>query len=201
MERGGSGFSCIYDSFLSPKSASSACYYKSVSLSNMKQKLLSFASALLLGFSLHAQTATEFISTDCAGNVHDLFADLNAGKVVVLTWVMPCSGCIAPANQAYAMVQSYSFNYPGRVEFWIADDYGNLSCSALGNWVSSNGMHCPCFSDSTIRMSDYGPYGMPQTVVLGGWDHHVFYLYDTGQDTAALHIAIDSALIATGVPA
>lgn len=165
----------------------------------MKQKLLFLAALLTFGIFSSAQTATEFVSTDCAGTQHDLFADLDAGKVVILTWVMPCGGCIAPANQAYAMSQSFAASYPGRVEFWIADDYGNLNCTTLSNWVFSNGMHCPCFSDSTIRMSDYGPYGMPKTVVLGGTDHHVFYLYDAGQDTAALHSAIDSALLATGV--
>ncbi|HTL82340.1 MAG TPA: hypothetical protein VL651_11570, partial [Bacteroidia bacterium] len=167
----------------------------------MKKKLLSVSLLFTCVLSaLSAQTATEFVSTDCSGTNHDLFADLDAGKVVILTWVMPCGGCIGPANQAFTTANNYSSSNPGRVEFWLADDYGNLDCASLTNWAFTNGItHVPIFSDSNIRMSDYGPYGMPKTVVLGGADHHVFYVYDAGQDTAAFIAAIDSALLASTV--
>jgi hypothetical protein len=31
------------------------------------------------------------------------------------------------------------------------------------------------FSSSEVNMSNYGTYGMPKVVVLGGSDHHIYY--------------------------
>lgn len=165
----------------------------------MKKLLAFFAITFGLGMNSFAQTATNFISTDCSGNVHNLFTELDTGRVVVLTWVMPCGGCIGPAQTSYAIANSYGQQYPGRVVYYICDDYGNLACSSLTQWAITNGMHCLCFSDSNIRMSDYGADAMPKTIILGGYNHHVYYMNDLGADTAAMHAAINAALLATGI--
>jgi hypothetical protein len=43
-----------------------------------------------------SQTAADFTANDCNGTSHHLFAELNAGKVVVVAFVMPCTDCIGP---------------------------------------------------------------------------------------------------------
>ena len=60
----------------------------------MKKTLLTAISGLftILGFA--QTTATDFTANDCGGTSHTLFTELNAGNVIVITWVMPCSSCI-----------------------------------------------------------------------------------------------------------
>lgn len=121
-------------------------------------------------------TAVNFSCDDCHGVSHDLFTELNAGKVVVIAWVMPCGGCINGALAAHSAVQNYASSHPGEVLFYLVDDYGNTSCSSLGGWAENNGMtEFTPFSNAVISMSDYGTDGMPKVVVLGGSNHTVFY--------------------------
>ena len=52
----------------------------------MKKNLL----LIVLAFTTLAsvgQTAVNFNTSDCNSNTHDLFTELNTGKVIVLTWV------------------------------------------------------------------------------------------------------------------
>ena len=50
----------------------------------------------------------------------------DAGKVVVIAWPMPCGSCIAPCLSAYTEVQNYTSSYPGRVLYYLVDDYAKL---------------------------------------------------------------------------
>ena len=89
---------------------------------------------------------------------------------------MPCGPCATYTIPAYAAVQSFSTSHPGRVHFYLVDDYANTSCPTLVNWGNSNNLPLnTAFSSSDISMSDYGINGMPKVVVLGGSDHTVFY--------------------------
>jgi hypothetical protein len=167
----------------------------------MKKLVLILAAAIgsIHGF---AQTATNFNCMDCASATHDLFTELDAGKVVVLCWVMPCSACTGPATTASNLVQNYQATNPGRVVFYMADDYANTSCNILSSWAGTNGItNATFFSDAAVSMSDYGSPGMPKTVVLGGTSHNVFYNMNNGVNSVALQAAIDSALVATNVVA
>jgi hypothetical protein len=148
----------------------------------------------------NAQTATNFTVDDCNNVNHDLFTELDAGKVVVLCWVMPCGSCIATAATDANIAQSYAGTYPGRVKFYLTDDSGNTPCSSLTSWASTNGIVPDAsFSNGAISMYDYGGPGMPKTVVLGGTSHQVFYMIDGAVDNHDLQVAINSALAATGV--
>lgn len=163
-----------------------------------------FLSALILSITIavHAQpTATNFICNDCQGNPHNLFTELDTGCVVVIAWVMPCATCIGPSLTAYNVVQSYAVSHPGRVKFYIADDYANTTCQSLNSWVSSNGMGgTTTFSNAAVDMLDYGTAGMPKVVVLGGQFHQVYYnVNGTGGSSTVLVNAIDSALVQTGI--
>lgn len=157
---------------------------------------------LLAGFTFtngsSQTTATNFTGNDCAGNPHDFFAELDAGKVIVLDWVMPCATCIGPSISAYNIAQGYQSSHPGRVLFYMVDDYANTSCSSLNGWATTNSMpNSVRFVNAAIDMLDYGSTGMPKIVVLGGTSHTIFYNANNSINTSTLTSAINSALAAT----
>ena len=139
----------------------------------------SFLKILLMIFVVNlsfAQNATDFTTDDCNGLTHNLFDSLDAGNVVVIAWVMPCGPCATYASYAYDAVQSFNTSHPGKVDFYLVDDFANTTCMSLVNWGSQNGMPLnTTFSSVDISMSDYGTNGMPKVVVLGGNDHIVYY--------------------------
>jgi len=167
----------------------------------MIKKLFLFPIVLLFAANCIAQTnATNFNCNDCSGGNHDLFSELDAGKVIVLTWVMPCSACIAPSLTASTTVQSYTISNPGIVKFYLADDYANTTCPSLTGWASTNGIVTDAvFSNASINMLDYGTAGMPKTVVLGGSSHTVYYNQNGANVMANLQTAINNALQANSV--
>ncbi|MFN5323970.1 MAG: T9SS type A sorting domain-containing protein [Bacteroidota bacterium] len=151
----------------------------------------------------HAQTATNFTCNDCSGVSHDLFTDLDAGKVIVLVWVMPCGSCAAPTTMAYNTVQNYQTSNPNRVFLYVADDYGNSTCNTINSWCNSIGVTQNAwsvrFSNSAINMLNYGSTGMPKVVVLGGTSHTVFYNANNTFNQTSLQNAINAALLSTSV--
>ena len=146
-----------------------------------------------------AQTATDFTVTDCSGNSYNLFSDLGAGKVVVITWTMPCGACVAGALTAYNIAQSYEVAYPGKVKMLLVDDFGNTPCSSINSWGNSNGLtRTVKFSDASIRMNDYGVAGMPKTIAIAP-DHSVIFNQNNGVNPDSLQAAIDAVLITTEI--
>lgn len=151
-------------------------------------------------FSFSQITATNFNCNDCSGNNHDFFAELNSGKVIILDWVMPCSSCLIPSKTAYNIVQSYAGTNPNKVFMYVCDDYANTNCASLSSWVDNNGMpKTTKFSNSSIKMSDYGSDGMPKIIVVGGKDHTVYYdeLNSDAANITKLQAAINTAIAAT----
>lgn len=145
-----------------------------------------------------SQTAVNFNCNDCDGVNHDLFTDLDNGKVVVICWVMPCASCIPPSKTAYNVAMSYESSHPGRVLFYLADDLGSTPCNYINSWANTNDILASAtsfrFSDPSIDMNDYGTPGMPKIVVIGCNTHHVFYNLNTTVSDKALQNAIDTAL-------
>lgn len=168
----------------------------------MKTLLTTFLISLL-SFGAIAQTATNFTCNDCSGVSYDLFTELDAGKVVVIDWVMPCASCVGPTLTTYNIVSSYQTSHPGKVLFFMADDYANTSCLSLNAWANQYGVPESAWSrrfvNSAIRMLDYGSNGMPKIVVLGGAGHTVFYNANNTVNATALQNAINAALSVSGV--
>lgn len=162
----------------------------------MKNLLLSFVFAFS-AITVTAQTATDFTANDCAGNSHNLFSELDSGKVIVIAWVMPCGSCMAPTQTASSVVQGYASSNPGQVKLYVVDDYGNTNCTSLSNWCNTNNIIGTAFSNSAIDMTDYGSAGMPKIVVLGGTGHYVFFNQNNSASNNATGIgnAIDQALL------
>ena len=167
------------------------------------KSLLAIVSLSLTISTSSAQTATNFTCNDCSGVSHDLFTELDAGNVIVLCWVMPCGACSGPATTAYNTVQSFQAANPNKVKLFLADDYGNSTCTYLNSWANGLGIAQNSwsyrFSNSAINMTDYGSTGMPKIVVLGGVNHSVFYNVNNTVSQTALQNAINTALASTGI--
>jgi hypothetical protein len=142
-----------------------------------------------------AQGATNFNVNTCAGEPYELFAALDAGKVVVIGWTMPCASCVLPLKTTYNVVQSYSNSHPDMVQMLLADDYANTPCATINAWANSNSMtNTLRFSNAAIRMLDYGSNGMPKVVVVAGTDRRVYYNADDAVNHVELIAAIDQAI-------
>lgn len=164
----------------------------------MKKNLL--ASIFYISFItvVSAQTAVDFTANDCNAVSHSLFTELNAGKVVVMAFVMPCSSCIGPSLTAYSISQSYSTTNPGQVLFYLLDDVANTTCSSLAGWATNNniGPNLFAFSNTNYSETDYGASGMPKIVVVGGANHTVYFNQNNSAagNSTAIQAAIDLAL-------
>ncbi len=169
----------------------------------MKKMAAKFLPALLLFLSLsvaNAQTAQDFTANDCGGISHHLFSELDSGKIVVICFVMPCGTCIGPAQAANTTVQEFATTHPGKVRFYLADDFANTPCGTLVSWANNNGMSgVTSFSHQDVTEAPYGPDGMPKTVVLGGTDHKVHFVENGGLNTTNLKAAINSAILLSSV--
>ncbi len=166
----------------------------------MKKILLFTIAGLISSFGIAQTTATNFTVNDCSGTNHDLFTELDAGKVIVIAFVMPCGSCISPSLSAYTEVQNYASTYPGRVKFYLSDDVGTSSCTTITNWGTTNGITAPdaVFCNTAVKQADYGAAGMPKIVVLGGPTHSVLFNQNNGLNVTNFNNAIMAGLT-TGI--
>lgn len=165
----------------------------------MKGIFLLIVTVFLSNAAIPQVTATNFIVSDCSGMSHDLFTELDAGKVVVLVWVMPCGSCIGPALSAYSVVQKFAGSFPDRIKYYLADDLGNTSCSTLKLWAKNNQINAASyFSNAIIKMSDYGDPGMPKVVAMAGSSHEIIFNQNNSVNVTTLTSAISQRL-STGI--
>lgn len=160
----------------------------------MKKILLTAVSGLALTFGF-AQTATNFTCNDCAGTNHDLFTELNAGKVIVISFIMPCGSCIAPSKAADNAVASFQSSNPGQVLFYASDDQGTNTCSSFNSWLSTNAITPDAtITNPALKVTPYGTGTMNRVVVLGGSSHTVYYNAGSGVTQTNVQNAITTAL-------
>lgn len=165
----------------------------------MKRIMLIVITVLISVFAFSQTTATNFTVYDCDGVSHDLFTELDAGKIIVIDWVMPCYSCIAPTLTAYNEIQNFAALHPGQILFYLVDDAGNTDCTTLKKWAANNGIvNVKVFSNAVIKMTDYGSSGMPKVVVLDGTNHNVLFNQNYGVDVTNFNNAINQALL-TGI--
>jgi hypothetical protein len=161
----------------------------------MNFKLFASLTALLLTNMMNAQTAVNFNCRDCDDLTHDLFTELDTGSVIVLCWVMPCSGCVPTSLTTYNVVESFKEQSPRKVFMYLCDDFADTPCSSLKSWANSNALNNSIkFSNNSIKMSDYGGTGMPKVVVLGSSDHKVYYNANDVVNPTDLQTAIQTAI-------
>jgi len=159
----------------------------------MKKTLMIITAILTtLGFAYAQTNATDFTTDDCNGTSHTLFDELDDDKVIVIAWVMPCTPCATYAGYASDAVQSFATSHPGRVKYYLADDFGNNTCSYLTGWAANYNITTDAiFSDAILNMTDYGTNGMPKVVVLGKNTHTIYY---NENDNKTTQIGVENAI-------
>lgn len=156
-----------------------------------KANLLLLALMFVVTISKAQKTAMQFSGQDCNGNSADLFADLDAGKAVILFYYMPnCGSCPPPAKRIQEMANNINAMYPGKVKGYAFPFQNSTSCSYASSWVSSNSLstlYAPMDSGAE-QLAHYGGFGMPTVVIVGGKDHKVLFttLSFTTSDTTEM---------------
>ena len=104
-----------------------------------KSIFLSFALITILTISKAQTTAMQFSGQDCNGNSVDLYADLDAGKAVVLFYYMPnCVSCPPVAKKVQAMANNINDMHPGMVKGYAFPFQNTTTCTYSSSWVSTN---------------------------------------------------------------
>ncbi len=120
--------------------------------------------------------AIDFTATSCDGNEHHLYAELDAGKVVVLEFVMlVCAPCIVATKAIEKIIEPYESTNPGRVKLYSFGFLDSYTCDNMMAWKTSNSFTHEVFAKGEEMLSYYDQMGMPTTVVLGTAGHKVFY--------------------------
>jgi hypothetical protein len=171
----------------------------------MRNFISSIVLMLVAAISNAQTTATNWTAPDCNSVSHTLFDELDAGKVIVFTWVMPCSFCKNGAKAAYNAVQSFATSHPGVVLSYLADDLGDETCTSLQSWITANSIgslsNMTVFSNAgtLIDETNFGGSGMPHVVVMAGTDHKIYYnkRNSASDDLTGITAAINEAL---GIP-
>jgi Secretion system C-terminal sorting domain len=148
----------------------------------MKKTFLLFAFAAISIFinksfaqMVGQPTTFNFSKMDCNGTMADCFADLDAGKIVILHLHHSCSACPPPAQKMQAMANNILANHPGTIKAYAFATDDLLSCSGSQTWVSSNNLMLYAPMDSGAAITAYYGTGMPKVIVLAGKDHRIVY--------------------------
>jgi hypothetical protein len=140
--------------------------------------LFTLALLFVITFSKAQTTAMQFSGDDCNGNPVDLFADLDAGKAVILFYYMPnCGACPPPAQKIRKMANNINGIYPGTVKGYAFPYQNSTDCAYSSSWVTSSlisDIFAPMDSGAA-QVAHYGGFGMPTVVIVGGADHKVLW--------------------------
>jgi hypothetical protein len=152
-----------------------------------------------------AQVAPNFSIKDCSDAPHDLYQDLDAGKAVIIVWVMPCTECALPLITTNGVAKELSNSYPGRVKMYVLDDFGETDCAALRGWlktysINATGSYVTVASTPTVPMTDYGEIGMPKIIAVHGSNREIIYRSENNVDGFALRDSIKARLATASVP-
>lgn len=167
-------------------------------------KSIFLSLTFLLAFSFaNAQTALQFSGQDCNGNSVDLFADLDAGKAVVLHFYMPnCGSCPPPALKMQQMANNINAQFPGMVKGYAFPFQNTTTCAYSASWVTDNNLsalYAPMDSGAA-GVAHYGGFGMPTVVVLGGADHRVLFATQSFLTADTIEIRDSIVALLQGTP-
>lgn len=142
----------------------------------MKQLTVLLILVLTLTTVRAQEIAPKILATDCQGTAHDLYTELNSDKVIVIGWTMPCGTCASPLLEVHNAVLKYAISHPGRVEYWLADDYAETNCETIKDWSETNGItNATFFSTTALDMTLFGSPGMPKVVIIGCTTGNIYY--------------------------
>ena len=125
----------------------------------------------------NAQTAMQIAGVDCYGEPVDMFADLDAGKAIILLFYMPdCGACPPPGEELQEMATNLMVANPDMIQGFAFPFQDVTTCEYSISWVEDN--HLPFFApmdSGAYPVAYYGGFGMPTVVLLGGTDHRVMF--------------------------
>lgn len=134
------------------------------------KKITSFLILLFVVIVSGAQTPMQITGPDCNGNNHDMFSELDAGKAVVVFFFMDnCGSCPPVATKVQTMVNNILATHPGMVTGYAMPYNNSTTCMATANWVNNNNLsfYSP-YDSGAVQVANYGGFGMPTVVLLGG---------------------------------
>ena len=143
--------------------------------------------------------AIDFTRTDCKGVEHQLFSELDSGKVIILDFVMlGCSPCFWATRDLDTIVKAFESTHPGRVKIYSFSYEDTHTCEQMFDWRTAGGFtDVTLFTQGAEMVGYYGGMGMPSIVVTGSSLHKVFYngygYFPT--DDSLITAAIENALI------
>ena len=140
-----------------------------------------------------------FNKTDCNGQAHHLFSELDSGNVVIMEFFHTCGSCITAANDMKPMIQNLVAQYGNKVRFYVAPEDDSETCTGVQAWVSTNGFSSIAvpFDSGGTQSSYYGQGGMPTIAVAAGNTHQLLYL--ASSNTASGFVTSDTAIIGTAI--
>jgi hypothetical protein len=171
----------------------------------MFKKIITICTIALMFVSTisKAQTAMQINGADCNGMNHDLFADLNAGKASVVFFFMPnCGTCPPVAQKIQTMVNNILISHPNMVTAYAMPYNNTTTCTYASSWVANNNLSLYMPYDSgAVQVANYGGFGMPTVVLLGGTNHRVMFstLSFTTSDTTIMRDSILALFAPAGI--
>src|SRR5437762_2663869 len=101
--------------------------------------------ALTLGFFSVAQnsnaqtTAQDWTKTDCDGTEHHLYAELDAGNVVVMDFAMThCVPCAVATTAFQKLDAKFGITNPGKLKHYGMGYINSYTCADLNGWKTDN---------------------------------------------------------------
>jgi hypothetical protein len=163
----------------------------------MKKTILLTAITFTALISFGQSVSMDFTRTSCDSTEHNLYQELNEGKVVVLEYIMlGCSSCILATDQITRLIGPFETAHPGRVKQYLFGFIKNYSCDQLDAWQAENHLGGTLFEDGSSQVGYYGGMGMPTAVVTATNNHTVLYkkLGFEPSDTTQIQAAIQAGL-------
>jgi hypothetical protein len=129
------------------------------------------------GFAQTAPTtAMDFTALDCDGAQHQLFTELDEGKVILLEFVMNCQSCENARTILETVEAEFAESHPGRFSIYTMSYTNSTTCEKMKAWpVVKNHQPSTSFVGVSDQLEYYGGFGMPTIVVVGGKDHKILY--------------------------
>ena len=162
----------------------------------MKSIIITFALVVTSMFTAQKadaqMTAMDFTMVDCSSSpsTHNLFSDLNSGKVVIIEYFMlSCSSCPVAGQKLESMKTSLLSQYPGKVKSYAFGFNNTYTCAQVNNWVTTNSFSSIPSDSGAAQVAYYGGMGMPTIVIIGGTNHKLLgspYIGFTTSDTTVM---------------
>ena len=159
-----------------------------------KYFILAAAFAVSMLGSVHAQTvAQNWTKSDCDGNSHTLFTELDSGCIVIMDFAMThCIPCKIATIALTQLDSKYSASHPEKLRHYAMGYINSYTCDDMAQWKLDGNFTIPTMIKCAADVQNYGGMGMPTIVIVGGKDHKILYKRQgfVSKDTIAMIAAI-----------